>query len=287
MSKIEVPKVKLNNGVYMPALGYGTFRIDPKDTYECVRNALDVGYRMIDTAEYYQNEEAVGKAIKDSGIPRDEIFITSKVWLTNFGEKQTTETIQGILKRLQTDYVDLLLIHQPFNDYYGAYRALESAYRQGKARAIGVSNFYVDRFIDLAFHADIVPQVNQMETHIYNQQKELQKYLNKTGTKLEAWGPFAQAKMGLFEDENLIPIAKKHDKTVAQVALRYLHQRDIIVIPKTTHKERMKENIDIFDFKLSAEEMATISKLDRKETVGKSHRDPERVLSTIDKKLVE
>ena len=287
MSKIEVPKVKLNNGVYMPALGYGTFRIDPKDTYECVRNALDVGYRMIDTAEYYQNEEAVGKAIKDSGIPRDEIFITSKVWLTNFGEKQTTETIQGILKRLQTDYVDLLLIHQPFNDYYGAYRALESAYRQGKARAIGVSNFYVDRFIDLAFHADIVPQVNQMETHIYNQQKELQKYLNKTGTKLEAWGPFAQAKMGLFEDENLIPIAKKHDKTVAQVALRYLHQRDIIVIPKTTHKERMKENIDIFDFELSSEEMAAISKLDRKETVGKSHRDPERVLSTIDKKLVE
>lgn len=287
MSKIEVPKVKLNNGVYMPALGYGTFRIDPKDTYECVRNALDVGYRMIDTAEYYQNEEAVGKAIKDSGIPRDEIFITSKVWLTNFGEKQTTETIQGILKRLQTDYVDLLLIHQPFNDYYGAYRALESAYRQGKARAIGVSNFYVDRFIDLAFHADIVPQVNQMETHIYNQQKDLQKYLNKTGTKLEAWGPFAQAKMGLFEDENLIPIAKKHDKTVAQVALRYLHQRNIIVIPKTTHKERMKENIDIFDFKLSAEEMATISKLDRKETVGKSHRDPERVLSTINKKLVE
>lgn len=274
--------VILSNGVQMPIVGYGVYQIiDPKVCEEAVLSALEAGYRSIDTAQMYQNEAAIGRAIKRSGIPREELFITTKVWYSNAGEEKAMQSIEGSLRKLQLDYVDLLLVHQPFNDYYGIYRALEKSYRTGKARAIGVSNFYPDRFLDLVKHADIKPMVNQLETHVFNQQLDTQEIFEKYGTQVESWGPLAQGRHNFFEHPVLTEIGENYDKSVSQVALRYLVQRGIVVIPKTVRKERMKENIDIFDFKLSEEEMSTIKSLDKKQTNKPPHWDPDRVIDTL------
>ncbi|MBC5632608.1 aldo/keto reductase [Parabacteroides hominis] len=269
--------VKLNNGIEMPILGYGVYQVTPEECERCVSDAIRVGYRSIDTAQAYYNEEGVGHAIRKSGVPREELFITTKVWISNAGEKKAKASIDESLRKLQSDYVDLLLIHQPFNDYYGTYRALEEAYKAGKARAIGVSNFYPDRFIDLAKFCEIKPAVNQMETHVFNQQVKLQEIMKKEGTQLMSWGPFAEGRNNFFTNEVLEAIGRQYGKSVAQVALRFLIQRGIIVIPKSTHKERMIENFNVFDFTLSAEEMEAIGRLDKAESLFFSHYNPEFV----------
>lgn len=269
--------VKLNNGIEMPILGYGVYLVTPEECERCVSDAIRVGYRSIDTAQAYYNEEGVGHAIRKSGVPREELFITTKVWISNAGEKKAKASIDESLRKLQSDYVDLLLIHQPFNDYYGTYRALEEAYKAGKARAIGVSNFYPDRFIDLAKFCEIKPAVNQMETHVFNQQVKLQEIMKKEGTQLMSWGPFAEGRNNFFTNEVLEAIGRQYGKSVAQVALRFLIQRGIIVIPKSTHKERMIENFNVFDFTLSAEEMEAIGRLDKAESLFFSHYNPEFV----------
>ena len=269
--------VKLNNGVEMPILGYVVYQVTPEECERCVSDAISVGYRSIDTAQAYYNEEGVGHAIQKCGVPREELFITTKVWITNAGEKKAKASIDESLRKLQSDYVDLLLIHQPFNDYYGTYRAMEEAYKEGKARAIGVSNFYADRFIDLAKFCEIKPAVNQMETHVFNQQVNLQEIMKKEGTQLMSWGPFAEGRNNFFSNEVLKAIGGQHNKSVAQVALRFLIQRGVVVIPKSTHKERMIENINIFDFTLSAKEMEEIAKLDKAESLFFSHYNPEFV----------
>lgn len=277
--------VKLNNGVEMPILGYGVYQITPEECERCVLDAISVGYRSIDTAQIYYNEQSVGNAIRKCGVPRNELFITTKIWLTNAGEKRAAASLDESLKKLQTDYIDLLLIHQPFNDYYGTYRAMEAAYRAGKVRAIGVSNFYADRFIDLAEHVEIKPAVNQMETHVFNQQIQLQETMQHYGTQLMSWAPFAEGHNNFFSNETLKAIGEKYNKSVAQVALRFLLQRNIILIPKSTHIERMKENFDIFDFQLSDEDMAKINALDTGKTLFLSHRDPEFIKFLFDYKL--
>ncbi|WP_303140166.1 aldo/keto reductase [uncultured Parabacteroides sp.] len=269
--------VKLNNGIEMPILGYGVYQVTPEECERCVSDAIRVGYRSIDTAQAYYNEEGVGHAIRKSGVPREELFITTKVWISNAGEKKAKASIDESLRKLQSDYVDLLLIHQPFNDYYGTYRALEEAYKAGKARAIGVSNFYPDRFIDLAKFCEIKPAVNQMETHVFNQQVKLQEIMKKEGTQLMSWGPFAEGRNNFFTNEVLEAIGRQYGKSVAQVTLRFLIQRGIIVIPKSTHKERMIENFNVFDFTLSAEEMEAIGRLDKAESLFFSHYNPEFV----------
>lgn len=269
--------VKLNNGIEMPILGYGVYQVTPEECERCVSDAIRVGYRSIDTAQAYYNEEGVGHAIRKSGVPREELFITTKVWISNAGEKKAKASIDESLRKLQSDYVDLLLIHQPFNDYYGTYRAMEEAYKEGKARAIGVSNFYADRFIDLAKFCEIKPAVNQMETHVFNQQVKLQEIMKKKGTQLMSWGPFAEGRNNFFTNEVLEAIGRQYGKSVAQVALRFLIQRGIIVIPKSTHKERMIENFNVFDFTLSAEEMEAIGRLDKAESLFFSHYNPEFV----------
>ncbi len=269
--------VKLNNGIEMPILGYGVYQVTPEECERCVSDAIRVGYRSIDTAQAYYNEEGVGHAIRKSGVPREELFITTKVWISNAGEKKAKASIDESLRKLQSDYVDLLLIHQPFNDYYGTYRALEEAYKAGKARAIGVSNFYPDRFIDLAKFCEIKPAVNQMETHVFNQQVKLQEIMKKEGTQLMSWGPFAEGRNNFFTNEVLEAIGRQYGKSVAQVALRFLIQRGIIVIPKSTHKERMIENFNVFDFTLSAKEMEAIGRLDKAESLFFSHYNPEFV----------
>ena len=269
--------VKLNNGIEMPILGYGVYQVTPEECERCVSDAIRVGYRSIDTAQAYYNEEGVGHAIRKSGVPREELFITTKVWISNAGEKKAKASIDESLRKLQSDYVDLLLIHQPFYDYYGTYRALEEAYKAGKARAIGVSNFYPDRFIDLAKFCEIKPAVNQMETHVFNQQVKLQEIMKKEGTQLMSWGPFAEGRNNFFTNEVLEAIGRQYGKSVAQVALRFLIQRGIIVIPKSTHKERMIENFNVFDFTLSAEEMEAIGRLDKAESLFFSHYNPEFV----------
>ena len=269
--------VKLNNGIEMPILGYGVYQVTPEECERCVSDAIRVGYRSIDTAQAYYNEEGVGHAIRKSGVPREELFITTKVWISNAGEKKAKASIDESLRKLQSDYVDLLLIHQPFNDYYGTYRALEEAYKAGKARSIGVSNFYPDRFIDLAKFCEIKPAVNQMETHVFNQQVKLQEIMKKKGTQLMSWGPFAEGRNNFFTNEVLEAIGRQYGKSVAQVALRFLIQRGIIVIPKSTHKERMIENFNVFDFTLSAEEMEAIGRLDKAESLFFSHYNPEFV----------
>ena len=269
--------VKLNNGIEMPILGYGVYQVTPEECERCVSDAIRVGYRSIDTAQAYYNEEGVGHAIRKSGVPREELFITTKVWISNAGEKKAKASIDESLRKLQSDYVDLLLIHQPFNDYYGTYRALEEAYKAGKARAIGVSNFYPDRFIDLAKFCEIKPAVNQMETHVFNQQVKLQEIMKKEGTQLMSWGPFAEGRNNFFTNEVLEAIGRQYGKSVAQVALRFLIQRGIIVIPKSTQKERMIENFNVFDFTLSAEEMEAIGRLDKAESLFFSHYNPEFV----------
>lgn len=269
--------VKLNNGIEMPILGYGVYQVTPEECERCVSDAISVGYRSIDTAQAYHNEEGVGNAISKCGIPRNQLFITTKVWISNAGYEKAKNSIDESLRKLQTDYIDLLLIHQPFNDYYGSYRAMEEAYRAGKLRAIGVSNFYPDRFVDLAEFCEIKPAVNQMETHVFNQQVKLQEIMQQYGTRLMSWGPFAEGKNGFFTNETLKAIGDKYNKSAAQVALRFLIQRGIIVIPKSTHKERMIENFDVFDFVLAEEDMSAIASLDKAESLFFSHYDPETV----------
>ncbi|MBQ4902356.1 MULTISPECIES: aldo/keto reductase [Alistipes] len=269
--------VKLNNGVEMPILGYGVYQVAPEECERCVADAIAVGYRSIDTAQAYFNEEQVGNAVRKSGVPREELFITTKVWITNAGEERAAASIDESLRKLQTDYVDLLLIHQPFGDYYGTWRAMEWAYRAGKVRAIGVSNFYPDRFIDLAEHVAIKPAVNQVETHVFNQQIKAQKLMRRYGTQLMSWGPFAEGRNNFFTNETLLTIGHKYGKTAAQAALRYLIQRNVVVIPKSTHIERMKANIEVFDFHLSDDDMSVIATLDREESLFFSHYDPELV----------
>lgn len=269
--------VKLSNGVEMPVLGYGVFQIAPEDTERCVRQAIEVGYRSIDTAQAYFNEAQVGEALAGCGVGRDQIFLTTKVWISNAGERQAAESIRESLRRLRTDYIDLLLIHQPFSDYYGTWRAMEDAYRKGLVRAIGVSNFYPDRFIDLCGFSEIKPMVNQVETHVYNQQVEAQKIMAKYGCATMAWAPLAEGRNGLFTDPVLQQVAAKYGKTAAQVALRWLTQRQVIVIPKTTHRERMEQNFNIFDFTLTDEDMEQIAKIDLQKSQWFSHYDPAQV----------
>ena len=269
--------IKLNNGIEMPKIGFGVYQITPQECEQSVLDAISVGYRSIDTAQAYYNEEGVGQAIKKSGIPRNEFFITTKIWISNAGFDKATVSIEESLRKLQTDYVDLLLVHQPFNDYYGTYRAMEQAYKDGKTRAIGVSNFYPDRYVDLAESCEIIPAVNQVETHVFHQQVALQKLVAEYGTKLMSWGPFAGGRNNLFANDVLKDIATKYHKSVAQIALRFLIQRDIIVIPKSIHKERMIENIAIFDFEIADEDMAIIATLDKPESLFFSHTDPEIV----------
>jgi len=278
--------VKLLNGVEMPILGFGVYQIP--DLEECERvvlEAIEVGYRSIDTAQVYGNEEAVGNAIKKSGVDRKEFFITTKVWISNSGYEKAKASIEESLKKLQTDYIDLLLIHQPFGDYYGTYRAMEEYYKAGKLRAIGVSNFYPDRFVDIVNFVEIKPMINQVETHVFNQQIIPQEIMKEYGTQIESWGPFAEGKNNLFTNETLVEIGKKYDKTAAQVALRYLIQRDIVVIPKTVKKDRMIQNFSVFDFELSEDDMKEILKLDKKESLFLSHFDPETVKFLINAKL--
>ena len=278
--------VKLLNGVEMPILGFGVYQIP--DLEECERvvlEAIEVGYRSIDTAQVYGNEEAVGNAIKKSGIDRKEFFVTTKVWISNSGYEKAKASIEESLKKLQTDYIDLLLIHQPFGDYYGTYRAMEEYYKAGKLRAIGVSNFYPDRFVDIVNFVEIKPMINQVETHVFNQQIIPQEIMKEYGTQIESWGPFAEGKNNLFTNETLVEIGKKYDKTAAQVALRYLIQRDIVVIPKTVKKDRMIQNFSVFDFELSEDDMKEILKLDKKESLFLSHFDPETVKFLINTKL--
>ena len=269
--------ITLNNGVKMPQMGYGVYQVSPAECERCVLDAISTGYRMIDTAQAYHNEEGVGNVIQKCGVPRNELFIVTKVWISNAGEEKAYASILESLKKLKSDYIDLLLIHQPFGDYYGTYRAMERAYREGKVRAIGVSNFYPDRFIDLQEHVEIKPAVNQVETHVFNQQVEAQKYMEKYGCHIMSWGPFAEGLNNFFHNEVLTEIGKAHGKTLAQTALRFLIQRGVIIIPKSTHKERMQENLDIFDFELTAEEMDRIAALDLKHSLFFSHYEPAMV----------
>lgn len=254
--------VTLANGVQMPILGCGVFQIDPRETERCVLDAIAAGYRSIDTAQGYYNEDGVGAAIAKCGIPRAEIFLTTKIWISNAGYQRAKASIETSLKKLRTDYIDLMLIHQPFGDYYGAYRAMEEAYRDGKLRAIGVSNFMPDRFIDIAGFMDIPPMVNQLETHVFQQQRIARPVLSEFKTQLMAWSPLAQGNNGIFQNNVLTKIGEKHGKTAAQVALRFLIQSGIAAIPKAAHKNHMKENLDIFDFELTSKEMKSIQSLD-------------------------
>lgn len=269
--------VTLNNGVKMPILGYGVYQVTPEECERCVLDAINVGYRSIDTAQAYANEEGVGSAIVKCGVPRGELFITTKVWVSNAGYEKAKASIDESLRKLRTDYIDLLLIHQPFGDYYGTYRAMEEACKDGKVRTIGVSNFYPDRFVDIAHFAKIKPAVNQVETHVFQQQKQAKEYMKKYGTQIESWGPFAEGKNGLFTNPTLAEIGVAHGKSVAQVALRFLIQNGVVVIPKSTHKERMEENFNVFDFALTDEEMARIEALDGGESLFFSHYDPQTV----------
>lgn len=267
--------IKLNNGIEMPQIGYGVYQVSPDECERCVSDALKTGYRMIDTAQAYHNEEGVGRAVKNSGINRSDIFIVSKVWISNYGYEKAKASIDESLRKLQTDYIDLMLLHQPFCDRYGAYRALEDAYREGKLRAIGVSNFYPDHFIDLASNVDIVPAVNQVEMHVFNQQTEAQKIMEEFGTHIMSWGPLAEGRNNLFSNETLTKTGNSHGKSVAQIALRWLIQRGVIIIPKSVHIERMEQNLDIFDFELSDEEMAEIATLDTGKSLFFDHHDAE------------
>ena len=267
--------IKLNNGIEMPQMGYGVYQVSPAECERCVTDALSVGYRMIDTAQAYHNEEGVGNAVRRSGIGRREIFLVSKVWISNYGYEKAKASIDESLRRLQTDYIDLMLLHQPFCDRYGAYRALEEAYKEGKLRAIGVSNFYPDHFIDLASNVEIVPAVNQVETHVFNQQREPQRIMEEFDTRIMSWGPLAEGRNGFFTNPLLAEIGARYGKSVPQVALRWLIQRGVIIIPKSSQIERMRQNIDIFDFALSDEEMAAIATLDTGRSLFFDHHDAE------------
>ncbi len=255
-------QVKLNNGIEMPIEGYGVFQVDPEETERCVLDALDVGYRSLDTAATYGNEEGVGNAIKKSGVPREEIFLTSKLWVADQGYEKAKKAFEKTLNKLDTDYLDLYLIHQPLGDYYGSWRALEELYKEGKIKAIGVSNFDSTRLVDLIVNNEIVPAVNQIELHPFLQQKDAQAVMKEYGVKVESWGPLAEAKHGILEDEMLNEIAAKYNKTVAQVILRWHLEQGIIIIPKSVRKERMEENLDVHDFKLDETDMEKIAELD-------------------------
>lgn len=270
-------RVKLYNGVEMPILGFGVYQISKQDCERCVLDALKVGYRHIDTAQSYFNEEEVGCAIAKSGIPREDIFLTTKVWIEHYGYEACKQSVLESMRKLQTEYIDLVLLHQPFGDYYGAWRALEELYEEGKLRAIGISNFYPDRMIDIAAFARIKPMVNQVETHPFNQQIEAQKWMEKYGVQIEAWAPFAEGRGEMFANSTIKTIGEKHGKSVAQVILRWLTQRGVVVIPKSVHKERMEENFNVFDFELTEEEMSVMASLDKKQSSFFSHQDPNMV----------
>ncbi|WP_041454599.1 aldo/keto reductase [Anaerolinea thermophila] len=279
-------KVTLNNGVEIPILGFGVFQItDPVECERAVRDAIEVGYRHIDTAASYRNEEAVGRAIKQCGVPREELFITTKLWIQRNGYEGAKRAFENSLRRLQLDYVDLYLIHQPYGDVYGEWRAMEELYRQGKIRAIGVSNFYPDRIMDLIMNNEVVPAVNQIEVNPFHQQIETQKFLLENGVQVEAWAPFAEGRNNIFQNELLVSLAAKHNKTVAQVILRWLVQRGIIALAKTIRKERMLENFNVFDFELSEEDMTAIATLDTKTSSFFDHRNPEMVKWLCGRKL--
>ncbi|MCC6413815.1 MAG: aldo/keto reductase [Saprospiraceae bacterium] len=270
--------VKLNNGVEMPILGFGVFQVP--DLAECERSVLDAlntGYRLIDTAASYGNEAAVGSAIKGSSIPREDLFITTKVWIQSNGYEGTKRSFENSLKRLGLDYVDLYLMHQPFGDVYGTWRAMQEIYKAGKARAIGVSNFQSDRLMDLIVHNEVVPAVNQIETHPFHQQIETQQFLQENNVQIQSWGPFAEGKNNIFHNELLATIGAKYNKTIAQVILRWLTQRGVVAIPKSVRKERMEENFNIFDFELSVEDMDAIQTLDTRTSSFFDHRDPAMV----------
>lgn len=270
--------LRLNNGVEMPVLGFGVFQVT--DLAECERSvvdAIETGYRLIDTAASYRNEEAVGKAINRSGVAREDLFITTKVWIQSNGYEGTKKSFEQSLRKLQTDYVDLYLMHQPMGDVYGTWRAMQELYKQGKVRAIGVSNFHPDRLIDLMVHNEIVPAVNQIETHPFHQQIETQVFLQENNVQIESWGPFAEGKNNIFQNELLASIGSKYNKTIAQVILRWLTQRGVVAIPKSVRKERMEENFNIFDFELSSDDMEAIKTLDTKTSSFFDHRDPAMV----------
>ena len=279
-------RVKLNNGIEMPILGFGVFQVT--DLAECERSVSDAiatGYRLIDTAASYQNEEAVGKAIKKSGVPRSELFITTKLWIQSSGYEGTKKAFENSLRKLQLDYLDLYLIHQPFGDVYGEWKAMQELYREGRVRAIGVSNFHPDRLIDLIVHNEIVPAVNQVETHPFHQQIETQKFLQENNVQIESWGPFAEGKNNLFQNELLLSIGKKYNKTIAQIVLRWLTQRGVVAIPKSVRKERMEENFNSLDFQLSVEDMEAIKTLDMNTSSFFDHRDPAMVKWLGERKL--
>lgn len=272
---MKVQTITLNNGVRVPLVGFGVYQIEQKDCERCVREALEVGYRLIDTAQAYYNEAQVGDAIKASGIDRQKLFLTTKVWISNAGEDKATKSIEESLRKLKTDYIDLVLIHQPFGDYYGTYRALQKMLQSGKIRAIGLSNFYDARFVDLAENMDIKPAVLQLETHVYCQQQKMRELIEPYGTELMAWAPLVEGKNNFFNDLTLIQIAASHGKSVAQVALKYLTDENIIVIPKSTHRQRMQENITIGDFSLTQEERSQIRALSGPKPLMADFNDPE------------
>ncbi|MBS7217052.1 MAG: aldo/keto reductase [[Clostridium] spiroforme] len=267
--------ITLNNGVKMPKVGFGVYQVtDQNECRQVVLDAIDVGYRLIDTAQAYGNEEAVGEAIKMSGVDRKDLFITTKVWISNYGYEKAKMSVEESLKKMQLDYLDLVLLHQPFNDYYGAYQALVDLYKEGKIKAIGVSNFYPDRLVDMAIFSEVTPAINQVEVNVFHQQKEAQVYNEKYGVQLEAWAPFAEGRNNMFSNPELKAIGEKYGKTVAQVILRWLVQRNIVPLSKSVKKSRMEENINIFDFELSKEDMDKISEMDKKESSFFSHYDP-------------
>ena len=269
--------VTLSNGVKMPILGYGVYQVTQEECERCVLDALETGYRSLDTAQSYFNEEQVGSAIKKSGVAREDIFLTTKVWIEHYGEENARASVLESMKKLQTDYLDMVLLHQPFGDAYGAWRALEKLYEEGRIRAIGISNYYPDRMVEFANFTRIRPMVNQIETHPLNQQLEAREWADKYKIQLEAWAPFGEGRGGLFENQVLAEIGKKYGKSTAQVMLRWHIQRGTVVIPKSTHKERMEANFNVFDFKLSDEDMKKISGLDKAESSFFSHRDPKMV----------
>jgi 2,5-diketo-D-gluconate reductase A len=281
-----IPSVTLNNGLEMPILGFGVFQVpDLEECERSVSDAIETGYRLIDTAASYGNEEAVGKAIQKSGVARSEIFVTTKLWIQDAGYESTKQAFQRSLDKLKLDYLDLYLIHQPYGDVYGAWRAMQELYREGRIKAIGVSNFYPDRLMDFIVHNEVVPAVNQIETHPFHQQIETQKFLKENNVQIESWGPFAEGKNNIFSNDVLLSIAEKQGKSVAQVILRWLTQRGVVAIPKSVRKERMTENFNIFDFELSAEDMNAIATLHSKQSAFFDHRDPAMVKALGTRKI--
>lgn len=267
-------KIRLSNGIEMPILGYGVFQVAPEEAKRCVLDAISAGYRLIDTAQAYFNEEGVGDAVAACGVDRKDLFLTTKVWISNAGEEKAYQSILESLRKLRTSYIDLLLIHQAYGDYYGTWRAMERAYKEGKVRAIGVSNFQAGKFVDLALHVDIKPMVNQLETNVYAQQNDIQQWLGQFGTKTMAWSPLAEGRNGFFTDPTLTAIGKPYGKSAAQVALRWMIQRGIVVIPKSTHIERMRQNIDVFDFSLTDDDMKKIASMNQNDSGTVNFEDP-------------